>query len=220
MYVIVVGGGKVGYYLAKALIAEGHEVLLVEKDKKRFMQLSDELGEIVFWGDGCEVKTLEEIGTKRCNVVVACTGDDEDNLVISQLARNRFKTPRAIAKINDPEKEEVFEKLGIKTTVSSTKIIFNLIEQEVDVEEIIPLMSLKRGKVEIVEVELKKNSPLVNKQIKDLHLSSDCVFATVIRGEEILFPRGDTILLQGDTLIALTTPEKEKKLKDLLIGKP
>lgn len=218
MYVIIVGGGKVGYYLSKILIEEGHEVLLVEKDKKKCDIIAEELGEIVYNGDGCEMQNLKEVGMERADVVVAVTGDDEDNLVVCQLAKKKFKVPRAIARINNPKNEEVFKILGINTTVSSTTIIYNLIEQEVDSGEVIPLMPLKRGSIEMVEIELKETSPLIGKKVKDLNINQDCILATVIRGEEVIFPRGDTVLQVGDTLLALTTPEKEKILKEVLVG--
>lgn len=219
MYVIVAGGGKVGYYLTKRLIEENHEVLLVEKDKKKCNQIAEELGEVAFNGDGCEVRTLEEIGTERADVMVAVTGDDEDNLVICQMAKFRFNVSRVIARINNPQNEDVFEKLGVATTVSSTKIIYNLIDQEVDSEEVIPLASLKGGDVEVVEVKLKEGSPVVKKQIKELHIAGDAVIATILRGNEIIFPRGDTILRVNDTIVALTVTEKEKVLRERLVGK-
>ncbi len=136
MYVIVAGGGKIGHYLSRALVDAGHEVLLVEKDKARADYLAEELGEAVALGDACEVRTMREIGMERADVVVAVTGDDEDNLVICQMAKLKFNVPRAIARVNNPENEDIFQRLGIDTTVSSTKIIFNLIEQQIETNEV------------------------------------------------------------------------------------
>ena len=131
MYVIVVGGGKVGYYLTKQLLSEGHEVLLLEKDRRRQAALAEQMGEVVVQGDGCEVRIMSEAGFGRADVIVAVTGDDEDNLVICQMAKRKFQTPRTVARVNDPDNLMLFEKLGIDTTVSSTQIIFNLLDQQI-----------------------------------------------------------------------------------------
>lgn len=143
MYIIVAGGGKVGHYLTRALIDAGHEVLLLEKDRSRADYLTEDLGEVVTWGDACEVSTMKEVGMERADVVVAVTGDDEDNLVICQMAKRKFHVPRTIARVNNPKNEDIFEMLGIDATVSSTKIIFNLIEQQIETDEIIPLALFK-----------------------------------------------------------------------------
>src|SRR3972149_6109368 len=123
MYIIVVGGGRVGYYLTKALLGEGHEVLLVEKDAAICETITDELGSVCLRGDGCEATTLAEVGTDRADMLIAVTGDDEDNLVACQVAKHKFNVPRTIARIGNPQNEMLFKKLGIDVTVSSTKII-------------------------------------------------------------------------------------------------
>ena len=131
MYVIIVGGGNVGYYLAKQLFAAKHEVLLLEKDRPRYRTISEELGEVVMQGDGCEVAQQTEAGFGRADAVVAVTGSDDDNLVVCQMAKLEHNVPRTISRVNDPRNEKLFHKLGVDATVSSTKIIYNLIEQEV-----------------------------------------------------------------------------------------
>jgi len=219
MYVIVIGGGKVGYYLTKTLLADNHEVLLLEKSSARAAFLAEELGEMVSQGDGCEVRTLQEVGTSRANVVVAVTGDDEDNLVACQLAKRQFGVPRTLARVNNPRNEEVFELLGVDATVSSTRIIYSLIEQEVETGEVIPLTALKRGEIEIVEADLTPQSPVVARALKDIHLPGDTVVAAIIRDQHIVLPSGTTTLEIGDCVIALTRPADEAALRALLAGK-
>ncbi|HPP75753.1 MAG TPA: TrkA family potassium uptake protein, partial [Armatimonadota bacterium] len=142
MYIIVAGGGKVGYYLTKTLVAEGHEVLLIEQDVREVSRLSEELGEVVMHGDASEMRTMKEAGMERADVVVSVTGDDGDNLVITQLAKRKFGVPRTIARVNNPKNEQLFHRLGIDQTVVSTKIIFNLIEQQIETDQVIPIAAL------------------------------------------------------------------------------
>ena len=127
MYIIIGGGGDVGYYLTKSLLKQGHEVLLLEKGLTRFQALNDELGQAVVRGDACEARTMEEVGASRADVVIAVTGEDEDNLVICQVAKKRFKVGRTIARVNNPKHAEIFQKLGIDITVSPTRSILSLI---------------------------------------------------------------------------------------------
>jgi len=218
MYVIVVGGGKVGYYLTKTLVNEGHEVVLLEKDRQQAALLMEELGEVVMIGDGCEVRVMSEAGMGRAGAVVAVTGDDEDNLVICQMARRHFDVGRTIARVNDPRNEEIFRLLGIDATVSSTRIIYSLIEQEVDSGQVVPLTALKRGNLEIVEAELTPQSPVVRRMIKDVHLPGDSVIAVILRGEQIELPSGTTRFEVGDCVIALTRPQDERALRELMAG--
>lgn len=217
MYIIVIGGGKVGYFLSKKLLEENHEVLLIEKDSKKVSFIKDELGEIVYQGDGCEMSTMQDVGMERADVVVAVTGDDEDNLVICQMAKKNFNIKRTIARVNNPKNEEIFKRLGIDDTVSSTRILYSLIEQEVDTGDVIPVLPLKKGALEIVEVDLKETSPVVNKKIKELPLR-ECVIIGVVRDEKIIFPRGDTEFKVGDTVLALTNTDKEGTLKEIFSG--
>ena len=181
MYVIVVGGGKVGYYLTKQLLTEGHEVLLLEKDRRRQAMLSEQLGEVVVQGDGCEVRIMSEAGFGRADVIVAVTGDDEDNLVICQMAKKKFQAPRTVARVNDPANLSSFEKLGIDTTVSSTQIIFNLLEQQIEPGEIIPLGALRNGNIEVVAINVSERSPVLNRNVKDLPLPGNALIISVVR---------------------------------------
>ncbi len=212
MYVIVVGAGKIGYYLSKQLIAEGHEVLLLEKDRRRQAMLAEELGEVAVQGDGCEVRTMTEVGFGRADVIVAVTGDDEDNLVICQMAKKKFHAPRTVARVNDPANQNLFQKLGIDTTVSSTQIIFNLLEQQIEPGEIIPLGALKNGNIEVVAISLSDRSPVLGQPIKALDLGNALVIS-VVRDDHAHLPQPDTLLKADDTVIAMVHADEEMQLR-------
>lgn len=215
MYVIVVGGGRIGYYLTRALIAEGHEVLLIEKDASVADRLSDELGEFVMCGDGCDIKIMANAGMSRANVVVAVTGDDEDNLVICQMAKKRFNVPRTIAKVNNPNNEPIIQKLGIDQTINSTRIIFNMIEKQIDTCEMMPLAALKNGNIEIVEAEIPPNSSLIGKKISQLSLPPNTLIISIVRDQHAIIPHADTKLREQDSLIALIKSDNARELRAL-----
>ncbi len=217
-YVIIVGGGKVGYHLAKGLIAEGNEVLVMEKDRKTYEWLTEELGDIVVHGDGCEMRTITEAGMGRANIVVAVTGDDEDNLVICQMAKRKFGVPRTIARVNDPKNEELFRELGIDQTVSSTRIIFNLLEQQIETGQVIPLAALKRGEIEVVEADITSGSPVAGLKIGQINLPPNTLIISVIRDEHAMIPHTDTKLREGDSVIAMIKSEREKELRAVFMG--
>ncbi len=218
MYVIVVGGGKVGYYLTRTLLSEGHEVTLIEKDPTRASRLTPEFGENVIVGDGCEVRVMEDAGMNRAECVVAVTGHDEDNIVVCQMARRRFGVPREIARVNNPENEKIFQMLGISETVASTRIIYSLIDQEVERGESLLLTALKRGNIVIVALDLTAESSAAGQMVKDIHLPGECVLAAIVREDHILLPSGTTELLPGDTVIAVADPESQHVLRDALLG--
>ena len=218
MYIIIAGGGKVGYYLSKTLVAEGHEVLLIEQDKREVDRLSEELGEVVVRGDASEMRTMKEAGMQRADVVVAVTGDDGDNLVISQLAKRKFGVPRTIARVNNPKNEELFNRLGIDQTVVSTKIIFNLIEQQIETDQVIPLAALRRGNIEIVEIDLSDDSPVLDQTVGMLELPVDTLIISVVRGEHAIIPHAETRFQAGDSVIALVKAEREAELRQIFSG--
>src|SRR6266700_4011398 len=159
MYIIIGGGGDVGYYLTKSLLSQGHEVLLLEKGNIRYQALSEELGQSVVRGDACEARTMEEVGANRADVVIAVTGEDEDNLVICQMAKKRFNVTRTIARLNNPKHEVLFQKLGID------------------------------------EMKNPDHSPVVGKQLNHINLPHKSTLALMLRGEEQIFPTGETVLM-------------------------
>ncbi len=218
-YIIVGGGGKVGYQLMKVLLQEGYEVLLVKKRPQCYHLLREELGDAVFYGDACEIRTMVRIGMERADLVVAVTGDDEDNLIICQVAKRRFGVPHTIARVNNLRNEEIFRMLEIDETISATTLLFQLIEQEFAIGEFLPLTLLIKGRLEIVEMVLPPTSPIANKPVRKLTLPPDCFLVAVIRGGSAKVVTGDTILQEGDTFIALATPEALEQLHDIMSEK-
>jgi len=218
MYIIVVGGGKVGYYLSKTLLSEGHEVLILEKDAKKCEAICEELGSVVVRGDGCEARTLADAGTERADMLIAVTNEDEDNLVACQVAKNKFKVPRTIARINNPKNEALFKKLGIDVTVSSTNLILEHIEEEVPTHPLVHLLTLKGGSLEIVEVKIPQNSSVAGKRMKEIDLPPDSVICLMIGKWGAQVPSGDTILEAEAQVIAVTRPEAEEALRAALTG--
>jgi trk system potassium uptake protein TrkA len=219
MYVIVAGGGKVGYYLTKALRSAGQEVTVIEKLRRRHDLLQEEFGDCALLGDACEVSTLDQAGAARADLVAAVTGDDEDNLVICQMAKRKFNVKRVIARINNPKNEVTFQMLGIDETVSSTKLIYSLIEQEVEIADLIPLAALRRGNLELVEVALTSSSPVANKPVRDFALPQNCTLAILVRGDKAEIIHGDTVLRGGDLIVAITPSRDVQAFREALLGK-
>jgi trk system potassium uptake protein TrkA len=213
MYIIIGGGGDVGYYLTKSLLNQGHEVLLLEKGQTRFQALNDELGQAVVRGDACEARTMEEVGASRADVVIAVTGEDEDNLVICQVAKKRFKVGRTIARVNNPKHSEIFQKLGIDITVSPTRSILSLIEAELPSFRFVQLMTLKNAGLEIVELRVPQDSPVAGKMLRDIHLPRSGNLVLIIRDKQFVTPTADTQLLPNDDVFALVNREGEEELR-------
>lgn len=218
MYLIVVGGGKVGYYLTQTLLSEGHELLLIEKNPRKCELYEERFGSIVMNGDGAEASTLEAAGAARAEVIIAVTGDDEDNLIICQVARQKFNVTRAIARVNNPKNEDVFKRLGINVTVSQTNVILHLIEQQIPEQNLLHLMTLRHAEIEIVNVRVAKTSPVVGRSLTDITLPRDCVFSAITRGPDVIVPTGQTVLQAGDEVIAVTHRDSEEALREMLVG--
>ena len=214
MYIIIAGGGKVGYYLAKELLADGHEILVVERDPKNAIQIGAELGEgSVMRGMADEASTMERAGGSRADLVIAVTGEDEDNLVICQVARLRFNVPRTIARVNNPANEELFHRLGIDVTVSATKLILSLIEQELPSRPFIPLVNLRSIGMEIVELNVVEHSPLIGKRIGEINLPPGSTLSLIIRDDKTVIPTPDSLIEQGDKLIGFTPTADEGQVQ-------
>ena len=219
MFVLVVGGGRVGYYLTRELIQSGHEVVLMEKDRARAAQITDEIGSIVIPHDGCEGKYLAEAGANRADVVAAVTGDDEDNLVICQMAKHHFDVPKTIARVNNPANEALFEHLGVDEQISPTRMILASIEQEIPVRELLHLAALGgEGELELIEAQLDDRSPAIGRRRR----TSAC--PTAARCSRWSAPAwhspvtADTVLRPGDKVLAIGRRECENQLRDQLIG--
>src|SRR3990170_6523166 len=219
MYAVVVGGGKVGSYLAQSLLADGHVVMVMDKRAEICEKIAKEVEAKVFEGDACDPEQFEASGVGRADLVAAVTGHDEDNLVISQLAKYTFKTLRVIARVNNPRNEWLFTKeWGVDVAVSAVHIIGKIIQEEATIGDIVTLLKFRHGKIALVEVVLPVDRCKVcDQKIEDLALPADCVIVGLIRGDDIIFPRGSTELKPGDTVIALTTTDLEKQLKEILV---
>ncbi|TET15451.1 MAG: TrkA family potassium uptake protein [Dehalococcoidia bacterium] len=220
MYIIIVGGGEVGYHLARILLSDGHEVLILEQDAARCERLCEELGEIVYRGDGCEAATLDSVGTGRADMLVAVTDGDEDNLVACQVAKHKFNVPRTIARITNPKNETIFEMLGIDATVSSTDLILAHIEMELPSHPVIPLLKLKSGTFEVVEVKIPPGSKVVGRKIGSFRLPKGSAVLLVIgkdKGPQI--PTVETVLEAEDEVVVITSAENEEAMRTMLSGK-
>lgn len=218
MYVIVAGGGKVGFYLGKELVGQSHEVVIIERDAHRAAEIEGELGSIVMVGDACETTVLRAAGAERADLVAAVTGDDEDNLVICQVAKTRFHSDRTIARINNPKNAEIFQRLGIDDTVSATDVVLSMIEQEIPSDHLVPLLRLRHTDVEVVEAIIQDRSAIAGRRLRDIALPSPSTIAVIIRDGIPIFPQPDTAVVSGDEVVAFTTSQNEAALREVLLG--
>lgn len=219
MYVVIVGGGRIGRYIAWDLIGKHHEVTVIEKIASRCEQLVAETDVLVIEGDACDVTYLEQAHTDRADVFVATTHEDKENLVACQLAKIEFGVKRAISRVNTPKNVEIFSALGIEP-VSSTRLISELLEHEFSVGELIHLTSLKGGRVSLVELRIPDGPDAPpTRAVENLQLPFEAVIVAVFRGEETIIPRGVTEIRPGDEVVALTTPQLEDRLTKVLLGR-
>jgi trk system potassium uptake protein TrkA len=212
MFVLIVGGGKVGLNTARQLLQLGHEVAVVEQRKARYDLIVEELEEALVFGDGTEIWVLEKAGIARADMVVAVTGDDEDNVIISQIATMKFGVPKIVARVNNPFNQPIFDLLGIEATVCATTTMLSLILHELPVHKFVHLLSLKRENVELVELEVSENSPFANAYVQDIALPDGVLLAAIVRAGHALLARGSTEILPGDYVLCLLPPGKEKEL--------
>jgi trk system potassium uptake protein len=216
MYIIVVGGGKVGYYLTKTLLVEGHEVLLIERDRQKVDIFNERLGSVALAGDGAEASVLAEAGAQRADVVIAVTGEDEDNLVVCQMSKAKFHVPRAIARVNNPRNETLFQRLGIDVTVSQTEHILKLIEQKIPEQSFVHLLNLRHDDLAIVEARVSEDSQVAHKRVSEITFPVSCVVAAIIRGPDPVMATPSTQILPGDDLIIVTHSHEEADLQRML----
>jgi len=206
MKVIIVGGGKTLYFLCRNFAAKGYEVTVVNRNKDECIQLARQLSAMVVHGDGSDADILKEAGAMGADAVLAITPNDQDNLVICQLASIQFGVPRAVALANDPDNAEVFDKLGV-TAFSTTHIVGSLIEQRASLEQITNLLPVGEGRVNVTEIVLDADSPVSGKRLKDISLPENALVAVIIRDNQPIVPRGYNELLAGDRLVLMTLPE-------------
>lgn len=218
MNIVIIGGGKVGYYLAKTLLSFRHKISVIELNREVCRKVADELNIPVYHGDATKIDILKNAETSKANIVIAVTGQDEDNLIACQLAKNNLRVEKTIARVNNPKNVNVFLKLGVDIPVSSTMIITDLIEQEVDYAGMKTLTSVKNNKIVVSEIVIKKTSPVFNKTVMDIKMPKDCQLVSVIKNEEVLRPRGHLVLLEGDSVIVVSDSENKKHLRDLFAG--
>jgi trk system potassium uptake protein TrkA len=218
MYAIVAGGGKVGANVARSLIRLGNEVTLIEQERDRFERLEDEFEHQVHRGDGTELHVLERAGIARPpDLVLALTGDDEDNLVIAQLAREKYGVEKVIARVNDPRNQAHFDLLGISPTVCATSSIMALVEHEVPEHDLIHLLELRQENLEIVEVQIDRDSPSAGKRVESLELPDGARLISVMRSGRAEIAVGATQLEAGDQVLAILEPGKEDELRRVLL---
>jgi trk system potassium uptake protein len=217
MKVAIAGAGAVGTFIASDLKANGHEVIVFEQNPELVDRLRKTLDITWIAADACEVTSLQRGGIESVDVMVAATGDDEDNLVISLLAKQEFAVPRVVARVNNPKNHWMFnESWGVDVAVSTPHLLTALVEEAVSVGSLVRLLNLEGG-ARIVEVTLAGNSPAVGKTIADLAIPRDATIAAVVRDRHVIVPRGETLLAAGDEVIALVTGEAEDDLKRLLV---
>jgi trk system potassium uptake protein TrkA len=212
MYVIVVGAGKVGWNLGRELLEKGHEVTLIEKGRDRYMAVEQELEHNVQYGDASELWVLERAGIARADMVIAVTGDDEDNMLICQVAKEKYMVEQVIARVNNPRNKEWFELLGISPVVSATDLILRLIEHEVPKYGLVHLLDLPQERLEIIELLLSETSPVTGRRVGDLELPEGSLLISVLRGGTGFVPGPETVLEAGDEVLAVLDPGLEEEL--------
>lgn len=216
MKAIIVGGGKVGFYLAKALLEHGYEVALIENDKEQSRYCANNLDAQVSCGDGTTVEALEACGCSRADCVIAVMGKDERNLVCCQTAKRKFGVKKTIAKVNNPKNADALKELGIDIVISATDNIIQLLEHEVDLSAMKRLMQLDGEEASLVEITLPENYVLEGKPLSELNLPPDCNLACISRGGRVIIPRGGTMLISGDVILCVMLNSREKELKKAL----
>ncbi len=218
MRIIIAGGGKVGYYLVKTLLPYKHKITVIESKVELCEKIANEFNISVVNGDGTSIEHLTESKVNGADVFIAVTGKDQENLIACQLAKRNFGVKRTIARVNNPKNIDVFEKLGVDKAVSSTSIIADLIEQEVDYTGMVTLMELKGGMITLSEMQIPQNSRVINKSLKELRIPKGCLLISVIREQEVIIPSGETIIREGDYIITASSMQDKQELKDYFLG--
>ncbi len=212
MYVIIAGGGKVGWNLARELIGKGNEVTLLENRRSRYLTIEQELEHAVQYGDATELWVLERAGVQRADLVIAVTGDDEDNILICQMAKQKYLCERIIARVNNPRNRQWFELLGVQPSVSATDLILRLIEHEVPSYGLVHLLDLRDEQLEIIEVEVVPTAPAAGKTVSEVTLPEGALIISVLRGGTGFVPKADTVIEAGDEVLLVLDPGLEEAI--------
>lgn len=212
MYVIIAGAGKVGWNLARELISKDVEVTLIESNHDRFRVVEEELEHAVQYGDASELWVLERAGIQRADLVVTVTGDDEDNMLISQVAKEKYGCQRIVARVNNPRNLSTFKLLGVQPVVSATDLILRLIEHEVPEYGLVHLLALDEEHLEIIEFEVPPTAEIAGKRVQDLDLPDGSLVISIIRGNSGFVPKADTMIEAGDTVMLILDPGLESEI--------
>lgn len=222
MNVVIAGGGSVGRFIAEELAAASHTVTIVDTDRSLVKYYSERHEPaMVTWlaGDACDLGTLATAGLETADVVAAATGDDEDNLVVSLLAKQEFGVPRVVSRVNNPKNEWMFNEMwGVDVSVSTPHLITGLVQEAVTVGSFVRLLSLEGGKAKLAEVTLAEGSPAAGKEIVELGFPRDATMVAVVREHRVVVPRGDTLLRAGDEVLVLVTADSEQAVREILVG--
>jgi trk system potassium uptake protein TrkA len=216
MYIVIAGAGKIGANLASTLLGSGHEVTLIDNDHERYELLEEKFGAVIRYGDVTELRVLEDSGIERADLLVAVTGDDEDNLIVGQVARDKYGVPKVVARVNDPRNQPHFDMLGINLTVSATATILALVEHELPQHELVTLLDMRRENLEIVEFAIPPGSPFDRALVRDLQVPEGSRLISVSRSGQSHIAGGDTELQAGDLVMAILKPGVEDEFRALL----
>jgi trk system potassium uptake protein TrkA len=212
MFVLIVGAGKVGLNACRSLVHMGHEVIVIEQRVARYHLLVDELEDRIMRGDGTEIWMLDKAGIARADMVVAVTGDDEDNVIISQIAKLKYGVPKVVARVNNPRNQKTFELLGVDATICAATMLISLIQHELPVHKYVPLLSFKKENVELVELEVSHNSPFANRSVQSIALPNGVLLTAILREGKALLAHGGEVILPNDHVLCLLEPGAEKAL--------
>jgi trk system potassium uptake protein TrkA len=219
MNIVIVGGGKIGYYLTRTLMPYKHRISLIEQESSKCERIANELDIAVLNGDGTDVEALRSADTDDADAVIAVTGKDEDNLVICQLAKSAFNVPTTIARVNNPKNIEVFTILGVDITISSTSMIAEVIEEKLDHTGIKSLIKLRDGEFVISEIEIMRDCPIKDKSLREIKLPNKFTIIAVVREGQVLIPNGDTQIKENDLIIAGSQKKDQHELKEIFVEK-
>ncbi|MCD6539371.1 MAG: NAD-binding protein [Candidatus Omnitrophica bacterium] len=219
MYIVIVGAGNLGFFLANKLLADKHRVCFIEKSSEAVRFITQNSSIPVVLGDATQPEILKEARLEKADTFVALTSEDEVNIISCQLAKELFKVRRTVAKVNNPRNLKVFTSLGIDAPVDSTSILSRIVEEEASFTDFMNLLSIKKGNLSIVRLDLPENSPAINRKVKDVKLPPDTVLVSILREGEVIIPKGETELLLGDEIIGITSIDKEKDLINSLLGR-